>query len=85
MGLALGLRLPLPLVVFFSLLQAFITVIPLTPGAVGLEFILVSALTIKGYDGGPALAMTGLYRTISFLSLIVGGAAVYLFSRKTRA
>ncbi|MBK7781245.1 MAG: flippase-like domain-containing protein [Ardenticatenia bacterium] len=84
-GLALGLRLPLPLVVFFSLLQAFITVIPLTPGAVGLEFILVSALTIKGYDGGPALAMTGLYRTISFLSLIVGGAAVYLFSRKTRA
>lgn len=84
-GLSLGLRLPLPLVVFFSLLQAFITVIPLTPGAVGLEFILVSALTIKGYEGGMALAMTGLYRTISFLSLVVGGAAVYLLSRKTRA
>lgn len=83
-GRALGLRLPLPLVVFFSLLQAFITVIPLTPGAVGLEFILVGALTIKGYDGGQALAMTGLYRTISFLSLVLGGAVVYLFSRKTK-
>ncbi len=83
-GRALGLALPLPLVVFFSLLQAFITAIPLTPGAVGLEFILVGALTLKGYPGGAALAMTGLYRTISFLSLVLGGALVYLLSPKTR-
>lgn len=83
-GRALGLALPLPLVIFFSLLQAFITAIPLTPGAVGLEFILVGALTLKGFPGGAALAMTGLYRTISFLSLVLGGAVVYLVSPKTR-
>jgi uncharacterized protein (TIRG00374 family) len=84
-GLAMGHSLPLPLVVFFALLQAFITVIPLTPGGLGFEGILATALRIKGYAGGAALAMTGLYRTISYLSLILGGALVYLLSKKTRS
>jgi uncharacterized protein (TIRG00374 family) len=83
-GEALGFHLSLPLVIFFSLLQAFLTVIPLTPGGLGFEWLLAGALSLKGYDPAAALAMTGLYRTISYGSLIVGGAAVFLFSDKTK-
>jgi hypothetical protein len=83
-GAALGYRLPLPLVVFFSLLQAFITVIPLTPGGLGFEVFLAAALALRGMDQAVALAMTALYRTISYLSLIAGGAVVYTVSKKTK-
>lgn len=76
-GRALGIHLPLPLVVFFSLLQAFITVIPLTPGGLGLEVLLAGALSLRGYAEAPAWAMTGLYRSITYLSLVTGGAIVY--------
>jgi uncharacterized membrane protein YbhN (UPF0104 family) len=84
-GLAVGLRLPLPMVVFLSLLQAFATAIPLTAGGVGVvEIILTGALTLRGYIRTDAAALVLLYRTISFLSIAVGGAVVYLRSRKTR-
>jgi glycosyltransferase 2 family protein len=83
-GRALGAHLPLPLVVFFSLLQAFITVIPLTPGGLGLEPLLAGALALRGYPAAAALAMTALYRTISYASLVVGGLVVYVVSGKTK-
>jgi uncharacterized membrane protein YbhN (UPF0104 family) len=83
-GLALGFHLPLALVIFFSLLQAFITVIPLTPGGLGFEWLLAGALSLQGYDPAAALAMTGLYRTITYGSLIAGGLIVFLFSDKTK-
>jgi glycosyltransferase 2 family protein len=83
-GLSLGYHLPLPLVIFFSLLQAFLTVIPLTPGGLGLEPLLAAALTLRGFPASAALAMTALYRTISYLSLVIFGAVVYLISKKTK-
>ncbi len=76
-GLSLGIHLPLPLVIFFSLLQAFITVIPLTPGGLGFEILLAGALSLRGFGEAEAWAMTGLYRSITYLSLIVGGAILY--------
>lgn len=84
-GRALGVGLPVPLVVFFSLLQAFLTAIPATPGALGFEGVLKSAIQLKGYAAGPAIALTVMYRSISYLSLLVGGMIVFVFSRKTRA
>lgn len=84
-GRALGLTLGAPLVVFFSLLQAFITAIPATPGGLGLEFILAGAIGLRGYAAADALALTALYRTISYLSLVVGGAIVFLLSPRTRS
>jgi uncharacterized membrane protein YbhN (UPF0104 family) len=83
-GLALGQHMPIPLVIFFSMLQAFITAIPLTPGGLGFEPVLAGALRLRGYTASFALAMTGLYRTISYLSLVIGGAIVYIFSKKTK-
>lgn len=81
---ALAVPLPVPLVLFFSLLQAFLTAIPATPGALGFEGILKAAIELKGLAAGPAIALTVLYRTISYLSLLVGGMIVFVFSRKTR-
>ncbi len=84
-GVALGLKLPVPMVIFLSLLQAFATAIPLTAGGVGfVEIILTGALALRGYPGSQAAALVLLYRTISFFSLVVGGAFVYLRSQKTR-
>ena len=83
-GLALGYHLPIPLVIFFSLLQAFVTTIPLTPGGLGFESVLAGALGLKGFPAGTALALTLTYRAISYLSLVLGGAVVYTFSKKTK-
>lgn len=83
-GRALGLELGPALVVFFSLLQAFITVIPATPGGLGFEFVLIGAIALRGFDSGAAIALTLLYRTISYLSLLVGGAIVFALSPRTR-
>ena len=82
-GRALGLTLGAPLVVFFSLLQAFITVIPVTPGGLGFEPILAAAIGLRGFEAVSAIALTVLYRTISYFSLVVGGLAVFLISDKT--
>ena len=83
-GRALGHPLPLALVVFFSLLQAFITVIPLTPGGLGFEPVLAGALRLRGFDPAAALAMVVLYRTISYFSLVIGGAVLYAQSPRTK-
>jgi uncharacterized protein (TIRG00374 family) len=77
-GRSLGQQLPLPLVVFFSLLQAFITVIPVTPGGLGFEVLLAGALRLRGFSDAAAWAMTGLYRSITYLSLVVVGSISYL-------
>lgn len=81
---ALAVPLPVPLVLFFSLLQAFLTAIPATPGALGFEGILKAAIELKGFAAGPAIALTVLYRAISYLSLLVGGMIVFVVSNKTR-
>lgn len=84
-GLSLGLILPLPMVIFLSLLQAFATAIPLTAGGVGfVEIILTAALTLRGVARSEAVALVLLYRTISFLSVAVGGGLVYFLSKKTK-
>jgi glycosyltransferase 2 family protein len=83
-GQSLGQHMPLPLVVFFSLLQAFITVIPVTPGGLGFEVLLAGALSVRGFSKAAAWAMTGLYRSISYLSLVIGGSLLYVFLQGTR-
>ena len=83
-GRALGLDLEPAFVIFFSLLQAFITVIPATPGGLGFEFVLIGAISLRGFDASAAIALTLLYRTISYLSLLVGGAIVFALSPRTR-
>ncbi len=83
--LALGVTLPLPMVVFIGLLAALLTTLPLTPGGLGFaEAGLTVALVLYGMDRELAATVTALDRTISYLSLVVGGFVVYLVSKKTK-
>ncbi len=75
---ALHQALPIPVVVFFSLLQAFITVIPVTPGGLGFEVLLAAALQLRGLSEAAAWALTALYRSISYVSLVLLGTLAYL-------
>jgi hypothetical protein len=83
--LALGVSLPLSMVVFMGLLAALLTTLPLTPGGLGFaEAGLTVALVLYGMDREMAATVTALDRTISYLSLVVGGFVVYLVSKKTK-
>jgi glycosyltransferase 2 family protein len=88
---ALGLRqLPLHVVLFVALAGALLTTVPLTPGGLGAVeagiagvLILVESLGItQGIDRGTATSVAILDRSISFWSLIVVGAVVYVLTRR---
>ena len=64
-------------------MRSFWTVIPVTPGGLGFEPILAAAIGLRGFEAVSAIALTVLYRTISYFSLVVGGLVVFLVSRKT--
>jgi hypothetical protein len=83
---ALGLTSIEPaMIVALSLLAALLTVLPLTPGGLGFaEAGLTGALVLYGLDHYQALSVTLLDRTISYLSLVIGGALVYGLSAKTK-
>jgi uncharacterized protein (TIRG00374 family) len=89
--LALGLsQLPLHVVLFVALAGALLTTVPLTPGGLGAVeagiagvLILVESLGIThGIDRGTATSVAILDRSISFWSLIVVGAIVYVLNRR---
>jgi uncharacterized protein (TIRG00374 family) len=83
-GHALGHSLPFALVFFFSLVSAFLTTIPITPGGVGFEWILAAALCMHGFGPADAWSLTLIDRSLSLLSLVVGGAFVYALSPRTK-
>lgn len=83
--LALGISLPLSMVVFLGLLAALLTTLPLTPGGLGFaEAGLTGVLILYGVNKEMAGSIALLDRTISYLSLLVGGFVVYLLSKKTK-
>lgn len=83
-GMALGQTLPFPLVFFFSLLSAFLTANPVLPGGVGFEIILAAALCLRGFGEADAWSLLLLDRSLSYLSLVAGGAVVYAWSPRTK-
>jgi uncharacterized membrane protein YbhN (UPF0104 family) len=83
-GRSLGHVLPLHLVLFFSLVSAFLTIIPVTPGGVGFEFLLAATLRLFGYPPAEVWSLLLVDRSLSYLSLVLGGAAVYAWSPRTK-
>jgi uncharacterized protein (TIRG00374 family) len=83
-GLSLGHHLPLALVFFFSLVSAFLTIIPVTPGGVGFEVLLAGTLCLLGYAPAEAWSLSLVDRSLSYLSLVIGGALVYVWSPRTK-
>ncbi len=83
--MALGVSLPMSMVVFLGLLAALLTTLPLTPGGLGFaEAGLTGVLILYGVEKDIAGSIALLDRTISYLSLLVGGFSVYLLSKKTK-
>jgi uncharacterized membrane protein YbhN (UPF0104 family) len=83
-GQSVGYALPIPLAVFVALLSAFMTTIPVTPGGVGFEGLLAGALCLKGLPAAGAWALILADRSLSYLSIVLGGGLVYALSRKTK-
>ncbi len=72
---------------FMALGSSVITTLPLAPGGLGFveTFLIVSFKTLKtGSTVGTAAAVALLDRIISYLSIVVIGFALYIFSKKTR-
>lgn len=72
---------------FLALGSSVLTTLPITPGGLAfVEIFLISGITFLGvHNTSQAASVTVLDRTISFLSLIVIGAIIYIFSAKTHA
>lgn len=84
-GLTLSpnLLMSLLMVVFISGGAALLTAPPGTPAGVGyVEASIAYAFTLLGTSPAVALSVAILDRSISFLSLIVGGAIVYVLSQR---
>jgi len=73
--------------VFLALGSSVVTTIPFSPGGLGLvdSFLIAGFKVIKhSTNGGEAVAVALLDRIISYLSIVVFGFLVYIFSKKAR-
>lgn len=80
---ALNLPLGFPYALFLSLANSLLTVVPFTPGGLGLvEVGVVGLLMLGGIDKDTAVATALLDRTITYWSLIVIGFPLFLIRRR---
>lgn len=80
---SLGLGLTFPHALFLSLANALLTVVPFTPGGLGLvESGMIALLMVAGVPKEQAAATALLDRTISYASIIVVGALLFPFRRR---
>lgn len=81
---ALGLSLNLPFVLFISLANSILTVVPFTPGGLGLVEAGVVGLLLLAPSVGKetAVSVAILDRTISYWSLVGVGAIMLLLGRR---
>ena len=78
---SLDLPLSVPLVIFVTLANAMLTLVPITPGGLGaVELGVTGLLTLSENIADPAAAfpLVAVDRSISWLSVIVVGAAVFI-------
>ncbi len=79
----LNINLGLSVVVFIALASSLLTTIPFTPAGLGaVEGTMVFVLTTFGVEKNLAGSVTILDRVISYWSIILIGAVLYLFSKK---
>lgn len=79
---AMGLSLSLPLVLFVALAHSMLTVIPLTPGGLGLAEAGVVGLLMLALSKEQAIPVAILDRAISYWSIVFFGFILFLVSRK---
>ena len=85
-----GLHLTLPVIIFVALASSLLTVIPFTPGGLGVVEGAVTAVLLalpvapgaQPVSRSLAVAVTFLDRTINFWSIIILGLLLYLVSKR---
>ena len=83
--LALGLDIPLPAILFVALAHNLITAVPLTPGGLGLAEAGMVGLLSLWTPVPAATAVTVLDRGISYISVLVLGAALFAWRQRRPA
>ena len=81
---ALGLSVPLPLVLFVALTSALLTTVPVTPGGLGLVELGVSGLLMLAVPKEAAVAAALVDRSISYLSIVLVGGVLFLLHQLRR-
>lgn len=82
---AISLSLALPVVIFVALAASLLTSIPLTPAGLGaVELAITALLVLVSVPPDVAVSVALLYRIVSYWSLIVIGAIIFLVSKKTK-
>ena len=80
---ALGLGLTFHYAIFLALAGSLLTIIPFTPGGLGLvEAGLVGLLILAGVGKEVAVAMALLDRSITYWSIVVLGLPLFLYRRR---
>ncbi|MEM2925314.1 MAG: lysylphosphatidylglycerol synthase transmembrane domain-containing protein [Methanocellales archaeon] len=83
--LALGLKSSIAMVIFTALSASLLTSLPITPAGLGaVELAMVAMLGFAGLDSNSALSIAMLDRFISYWSILIFGAVLYIKSNKTR-
>ncbi|MEM2990056.1 MAG: lysylphosphatidylglycerol synthase transmembrane domain-containing protein [Halobacteria archaeon] len=85
--LALGLKssISIAIIIFTSLSASLLTSLPITPAGLGaVELAIVAMLGFAGLDSDSALSAAMLDRFISYWSILIFGALLYIKSSKTR-
>lgn len=79
---SLGVHFGVFLAVFVALAASLLTTVPITPAGLGVvESAVIAVLLLVIHDKSLAGSIALLDRTITYWSLLVVGAVVYLFSR----
>jgi len=79
---ALGMSLSLPMILFVALAHSMLTVIPFTPGGLGLAEAGVVGLLMLTLPKESAISIAFLDRAIAYWSIVFFGFILFLFSRK---
>ncbi|MBI4336784.1 MAG: flippase-like domain-containing protein [Chloroflexi bacterium] len=74
---ALGLSVPLPLVLFVGLVNAILTTVPFTPGGLGIVEPGIVGLLVLALPRDSAISVAVLDRSISYVSVILFGALAF--------
>jgi len=81
---ALGLSLSMSMVVFVALAHAILSLIPITPGGLGLVEPGVAGLLGLALEKEDAIAMALVDRSITYFSIILTGGALFALRETTR-
>ena len=81
---ALGLPLGVPMVLFVTLANAILTLVPLTPGGLGIVESGVTGVLVLAMAQPDALSVALLDRSISYFSVIIIGAAYFILREVMR-